>query len=86
MHNQHKFTHNVAKNFHIIFNFFPHPIRSPASSLIISVHWTEQLYFKDPNWQEANQLAIYKLVQPANWTSGQNVSWTQDLRISRQVP
>ena len=25
------FTHNMAKNFHIIFNFFPHPIRSPVS-------------------------------------------------------
>ena len=49
----------------------------------------------NPNWPEANQLAIYKCswelklnqgLPGTNSTSGQSGSWTRDLRISRQAP
>ena len=49
---------------------------------------------KNPNWQEANQLAIYKRGRRVElWgyrettpSSGQSGTWTRDLRISSPAP
>ena len=47
---------------------------------------TRDINFKNPNWREADQLAIYKKLNSGlprtTSASGQNGIWTRDLRIS----
>ena len=54
----------------------------------------EHNMFKNPNWREADQLAIYKhdwgvelgSTEKQLQLSGQSGTWTRDLRISSPAP
>ena len=70
------------------------------SLFIVEVHLALKLvhrhftfWNKHPNWQEANQLAIYKRSRElsqglpgTNPASGQSGTWTRDLQISSPAP
>ena len=56
--------------------------------------WNEHNRLKNPNWREADQLAIYKRdrgvelgsTEKQLQLSGRRGTWTRDLRISSSAP
>lgn len=53
----------------------------------VVTYWLNEYNIKYPNWQETDQLGIYKCEQETELgttmpTSGQNGTWTNDFRIS----
>ena len=55
------FTHNMAKNFHIIFNFFPHPIRSPLLTCKCQLYKFSDM--AQSNWAQMHRNQSNQLIQ-----------------------